>query len=360
MEPRVLNRVVGGKSEIPALEYKVLPLEKIKIHGEEGKNPSTLKAKIMVGGKPYETTQRFWTSFFAKFGFSDSVFRYYKHQEVFDRICHVKPNIELRFCTDPSSSTALAVSNPKKPVIDRSHFMDIASKYKGTDVKYMKGVAISTYIPASGEREFKIGPDGFRNRFVLETPMDGYGNPSIYLSLLREVCSNGAVAYAPSFRQDISIGDDPYYAISRSLDSFDSDEGYSAIRQRFESSQSSPASLNECLHLFRIFKQLKDQQEFVKAYERVVGDIHGSYGVANLDGISAKKLQLLPAKCKVYDILNLASEVSTHYTDGTDSLKLQAWLGKVISSEYDLEGTDDKKTDFEGVFMKDHWDHRSN
>lgn len=351
---RTVNNLGGMSSRtVPALEYKILPLEKAKVEGTGG-DKRLLMANVKIGGKTYHTTPRFWTSFLAKFGFADSMFRYFGHQEVFDRICQRKPDTELRFCLDPVSNLALAVSNPTKPVVAPDSFMEIARKYKGSDVQYARGVVLSTYMPPSGDRNTKIGPDAFANRFVVETPLDGYGKPSIYLSLLREVCMNGAVAYAPAFRQDITLGDDPEYSIGRALDSFDSDEGYSAVRSRFQAAQTAPASLNECLKLFKAIKRLEKGTTLVKAYEKVVGDIYDLYGVANLEGITEKKLRLLPAKCKVYDLLNLASEVSTHHVHGTEAQSLQAWLGNTISDEFDLEGTSDKKGDFEGVFIKDH------
>jgi hypothetical protein len=342
-----------ASKEIAPLEYKIAPLEKARMTAIGSvKNP--LRAMLKVGGQSFETTGRFWNSFMARFGLSESVFRYFNHQEVLDRICERKPDTELRFCLDPESKLAFAVSNPKSPVVRPDSFMEIARKYRGSDVQYARGVVLSTYVPPSGERQMSIGPDMFANRFIVETPLDGYGKPSIYLSLLRQVCSNGAVAYAPAFRNDITLGDDPGYAIGRALESFDSDDGYSAVRQRFQAAQSSPASLWECRKLFQAVRKVDDKGSLIlKAYEKVVGDIYGQYGVANFDAITEKKLRLLPAKCKVYDLLNLASEVATHRSTGTDSMALQAWLGSTISEEYDLEGTSDKKDDFEGVFIKD-------
>ena len=267
---------------------------------------------------------------------------------MFDRICKRKPETELRFCVD--GKMALAISNPEKPLISVDGFSKIVHKFEGQDVKYDAGVVTSTYTPTSGEHQFKIGPDAFYNRYMLETPMDGYGKPSIYLSLLRQVCSNGAVAYAPAFRNDITVGDAPEYNLERALQSFDSDEGYSALRQRFEAAQLAPASLWECLRLYKRMKTL-EHKGAVKAYEKVVGDIYNLYGVANLDSISEKKLRLLPAKCKVYDLINLASEVSTHHAKPMEGRSLEAWLGSTISDEFDLEGTNAKKSDFQGTFL---------
>lgn len=336
---------------VPDLSYKILPLSKVQVQGTSGKDRFRPQScKVRVGSKWYSTSTRFWTSFFAKFGFSDSIFKYFEHQEVFDRICKLKPDTELRFCTD--GTRALAISNPAKPLLSVPGFEKVMHKFEGADLRYEGGVVTTTYTPSSGDRMFKIGPDAFYNRYMLETPMDGYGKPSIYLSLLRQVCSNGAVAYAPAFRTDITVGDNPEYNLTRALQSFDSDEGYSALRQRFEASQLSPASLWECLKLYKRMKGLK-HKEAVKAYEGVVGDIYNMYGVANLDAISQKKLRLLPAKCKVYDLINLASEVSTHHAQADEARSLEAWLGSTISDEFDLEntGTTTKQGDFQGTFV---------
>jgi hypothetical protein len=334
---------------IPDLSYKVLPLSKVKVRGISEQH--RLKCDVMLQNDWYHTTDRFWTSFFAKFGFSDSVFKYFKHQEVFDRICQKHQDVELRFCVDSEAESTLAVSNPAKPVIRPESMNELLRKYKAEDVKYQSGFITSVHTPNSGIANFKIGPDSFYNRYTLDTPLDGYGKPSIYLMLLREICSNGAIGIAPAFRSDITIGDEPPYAISRALDSFDSDEGYSAMRQRFSSAQLAPASLSECLGLFKTFKAMKDDKA-IEAYEKVVGDIYDTYGVANLDGISEKRLRLLPAKCKVYDLLNLTSEVATHHAEPESARRLQAWIGMTLSAEFDLEGTNSKKEDgFQPTFL---------
>src|SRR5260221_348195 len=73
---------------------------------------------------------------------------------------------------------------------------------------------------------------------IIDTPIDGFGRPSVYLSLLRLVCSNGAVGYSPAFRSELSVGkgdDGVAFALTRVLDGFNNEDGYAALRQRFES-----------------------------------------------------------------------------------------------------------------------------
>lgn len=345
---------MNAATTLPDLDYKIKPLSQISIR-PIAKAQKTLHCEVRVGksGPWLATTGRFWTSFMAKFGFSDSMFRYFEHQEVLDRICERQPEVELRFCVDAASGRALAVSNPARPIIAPRAYMEVVEEYEGERLSCHEGVVMTTYTPPSGERSFKIGPDSFANRYVMEVPLDGYGKPSIYLSMLRQVCQNGAVAYAPSFRQDVTIGDDPQHGIRRALESFDSDEGYSSVRQRFERAQLSPASLWECLQLYRAFKKTSEAGTLVKAYEKVVGDVYGEYGVASLDGLTEKKLRLLPAKCKVYDLINLATEASTHHLKGPEAKALQAWLGVTIAEEYDLEGTADRVGDHDGILISE-------
>ena len=336
--------IVQTESTIPNLQFKITSLSKFQVEGTDHKN--AMKARMNTGGKWMSVSKRFWTSFFARFGISDSIFRYYTHQEVFDRIRSVKGDVQLRLCTD--GSNALAISNPEKSVLMTDDFRQLAQKFQGEDLQYQCGIVTSIYTPNSGEHKSKIGPDNFRNRYMLEAPLDGYGKPSIYLSMLREVCTNGIIAYTTAFRTDIAVGNDPKHNLNRALESFDSDEGYSALRQRFETSQLSPASLYECLKLYKLLKKM-ERTDAISTFDKVAGNIYDQYGVANLDAISEKKLHLLPAKCRVYDLINLVSELSTHHTnDSTESMKLNAWIGTTLSREYDLEGTNTKRIDFAG------------
>lgn len=96
--------------------------------------------------------------------------------------------------------------------------------------------------------------DGFQHRFVLDTPVDGFGRPSVYLSLLRLVCSNGAVGYSSAFRSELSVGkgdEGVAFALVRVLEDFNNEDGFAAMRQRFESAARSWASVNEVHKLYK-------------------------------------------------------------------------------------------------------------
>ncbi|MEZ4236145.1 MAG: hypothetical protein R3F59_08280 [Myxococcota bacterium] len=61
---------------------------------------------------------------------------------------------------------------------------------------------------------------------------------------------------------------------------------------------------------------------------------------------------MLPAKCRVYDLINFASEVATHHALPEAAWQLQGWLGRLISDEYDLEGTAEGSADFDAFFLE--------
>lgn len=182
------------------------------------------------------------------------MFRYFEPAEVFERISERAPDDMLRYCLERGQEgppRLLAVSHPNRAVIRYAEVRDLVSRHGGRDQSYPNGIVTSHHTPRSGDQPFQIGGDHFQHRFVLETPVDGFSHPKIYLSLLRQICTNGMVGYARAFRSDVSLGKDISHCISRALETYDNGEGYAALRQRFESAQSSWASLRECVLLLK-------------------------------------------------------------------------------------------------------------
>ena len=89
----------------------------------------------------------------------------------------------------------------------------------------------------------------------------------------------------------------------------------------------------------------------MSSFHRMTGDLSHIYGLVNLDAISAKRQRTLPAACKVYDLLNFASEVATHHATPAGERALQAYIGDLISGEYDLEGTVEHFDDWQDFFI---------
>jgi hypothetical protein len=294
-----------------------------------------------------------------RFGFGDNVFRYFDHCEVFDRISTRNADDRVRWCIahgQNGEEKLLAVSSPKRPLITYDEVTRLVAHYEGRDVQYHDGVVTSTHVPRSGERLLAIGGDEFQHRYVMETPVDGFSHPKIYLSLLRLLCSNGAIGYVRTFRSDVSLGKDIGHCISRALDSYDNEEGYAALRQRFESAQTSWASVRECRTLTALLEKVgltggATKEHLRRQFFKITGDLHQLYGLANLDALSAKRQRVLPSRCRVYDLLNFASEVATHHSTPAGNQALQAFVGATIADEFDLEGTASKGNEFADLFV---------
>src|SRR5262249_12358534 len=160
-------------------------------------------------------------------------------------------------------------------------------------------------------------------------------------------------------------------SIVRALEGFNNEEGFAALRQRFEAAARSWASVYETQtlykHLVRLLAgrhvggdgaalvgsgsiarllQAPDSPEqrpiaatsqdeigspLITAFTRMVGDPSRLYGLANLDALSVKRQRALPTKAKIYDLLNFTSEIATHAADEYGARSSQAWLGSLIS-----------------------------
>ncbi len=364
-------------------EYGVTTIGELQVHtktAEDKRLRRRFVTEVLIDDEPLKPTGRFWMSLYMRYGFSKSFFNYFTHEEVFSRISEVSPNDRMRYCIERDEKTGrgelLAVSNPAKPVVRHDDLMELLDLYQGGRVAYHDGVVESHHIPRMGSHRFQIAGEEFANRFVLQTPIDGFGLPNIYLSLLREICSNGMVGMGKTFRSQITIGkgqDATSFSLMRALDGFGNDEGYAALRQRFESAASSWASVHEALSLYNLTAKLLGRKQIgsdgaqtlpddggdsvpvgspvLKSFHKMTGDISSLYGLANLDALSIKRQRTLPVNCKVYDLLNFATEIATHRARPEGARRLQAWVGTILSNEFDMEGTADNFGDFRDFFV---------
>jgi hypothetical protein len=366
-------------------------LARIKdIQAQVAKEEKTGKERIKsltIGDYEVSPSKRFWLSLQTRFAFSTNIFRYFDHREVFDRVSARAKDDQIRYCIEMPNegSTArpqlLGVTNPSAPVIWYDALLELLERFGHKGVTYTGGIVTSIHEPRVGVEPFKIAGDAFENRFVIDTPVDGYGHPSVYLSMMRLVCSNGAIAYAKAFRSELAVGktdEDIAYNLVRAMDGYNNEEGYGALRQRFASAQMSWASVRECNRLYKALANMglrgdlhKTGREVVPvgeggdsevvetsaptlhAFHKMTGDLNDIYGIANLDTLSAKKQRVLPAACKVYDVLNFMSELATHHASFVGARRMQAMIGELVGAEYDLEGTAEKYSDFRDFFIAD-------
>src|SRR5690554_844418 len=77
-------------------------------------NNRVVVRSVELHGETLEPTRRFWKSLFMRFGFSESVFRYFDHAEVFERVAAMAPSDQLRYCIERNpagQAKLLSVSN---------------------------------------------------------------------------------------------------------------------------------------------------------------------------------------------------------------------------------------------------------
>jgi len=113
----------------------------------------------------------------------------------------------------------------------------------------------------------------------------------------------------------------------------------------------------ECTQLYKSLIKVKDRKDLtsdtlMRDFYRMTGNLNELYGLANLDALSNKRQRVLPARCRVYDLLNFASEIATHHSTAEGARSMQACIGTLISDEYDLEGTAETATEFADFFVQ--------
>lgn len=348
-----------------------------------GSAPRVTATGVSINGRECKPSKRFWTSIQCRFGFSPNIFRYFDHAEVFERISQKAPTDEVRYCiehdTASGKDTILAVTNPNISAVKYETLNGLLEQYGAEGVTYTDGIVRSTHKPRNNNTPFQVASDDFINQFIIDTPIDGFGRPNIYLSLMRLICANGAIGYSKAFRSEISTGkrdEDVSFALTRAIDGFNNEEGFAALRQRFDAATNSWASVNETQRLYRSLASLAGNGELVRRgrevvhtidgpkevetclpifndFHKMTGDLTSIYGMADIDTLSVKRQRALPTPCKVYDLLNFATEVATHYAHTRGGRRLQAFVGDMITSEYDLEGTCDQFSDYNDFFIHD-------
>lgn len=384
-------------------EYHQVPINQIRVDAIFDKAKQRREVSgVYLGDEPLKPTTRFWTSLCARFGISDNIFSLYSHAEVFQRIAEIRNSDNVRLCIERGADGAqpklLALSNPDKPFIAPDDLNGVLERFGGERISYSDGIVSSLHSPRVG-LDFDIAGDKFCNRFTMFAPIDGYGKPNLYLTMLRLVCANGAVAMSHMFRSEVGIGkdsEDVRPSLVRTLDSFNNEEGFAALRSRFEASVNSYASVYETNVLYKQLVRTLNSRDglipdiggmtpegakyvasllghegktrvpvarndddqvipeavpLLSAFHRMTGDTQVIYGLANMDAMSEKRQRTLPTKARVYDVINFATEIATHYTNPAAGRQLAGFVGGLVANEYDLEGTANEVKDFQDFLI---------
>ena len=302
---------------------------------------ATGRFKIQFEDRTYNTTARFITSFARKLKFSNNIFNYFTAEEVFDRVQQRNPDVAFKVTFDRQDGEILGVVDENKKLLPAEIACNVfASDPRVQKIQYSKGVWEAEFLL---DGSFSIRNDSeYARKIWVHYPVDGVSMPCVYLSVLRQVCSNGMVAMVPGFRTDIEINDESGTHLSRLLRSYNNENGFMALESRLQTAQDTLASVNELLKFENLLAtQISDQASASRLQtrlEEMAGDPCARYETTSLNNIALKKRSLLPVACSVNDLFNFCSELTTHHENIISRVDaFNAALGGMLAQEFDLE-----------------------
>jgi len=355
---------------IPEMVSTVLPVNALKIEydGDTSKFKSMADYDratrfVLPDGQRMKADKRFWTSFCQTFSFSRNIFNLFDTAEVLTRLAKVHSPV-ARF-TYEKGGNLLSCTNPKRTIVGAPIVEQLFKKFNGTNLSYANGIISGQFNSPFSSKFAVVGKQDseFSTGYTLEIPLDGYGVPSAYLMLVRQVCTNGAVARTPAFRTSFSLGkDETDYApvLNRAFESFNDEEGYHAFRQRMEICARSWASLNNFFTLNRAINHgtkaegwgLLERVKLKDQLNKLAKDPVFLYGLSDNSEISSAKLRAYPVQTTLYDMINFATEVTTHRFKTLHGRNaLYSWLGSILTEPIDLEDSCTSTPDFKDFYL---------
>lgn len=335
-------------------DIKVASVEKIS--GQKNANVTL----VGPNGETIYTHNRFWKSFNRMYGVNDQLYRLFDRHEVFERVAEVHGG-QMRLTTEQDLGTgrviAMSATDTQKTVLDSDRVLDVLFSKGAVNVAYQHGVITGFLNPTEDEesRDLTIGPDTFRQRHYIEIPVDGFGLPEVTLSLLRLVCMNGMVAMDRFFTSGIKIGEnsaDGIYVLDRYLRSFANEKGFDILLRRMEAAQNSVASLYEVENMKNTLVKAGVEHKFQKPLDQEQSKILRRYGIATVEHMTDKARRLIATDLTVYDLFNIATEISSHHLDcQTKKDMVLSSVGRMMVNEYDREGLEGKKDQYQALFF---------
>lgn len=354
---------------IPTLEHIDTQVSALSV-GQDASSQQILKlddsaarirapGRLCLDGAPVIASGRFWKSLFRWAGINDKVLRLFTADEVFTRIEERQGGRRLRLTVERTAdgdSRLLAAVPHRTAIISASRAIEILHAHGAEGLTYSDGIITSRHVPAANPGGFHVGPDKFAPRFSARIPLDGFGDPKLFVAMLRLACANGVIGMTRAFASTVRLGRSPAHALDRALGSYANADGFSAVRRRLEGAQSSWASVAEVMMLERVLSSISwgggDAVGHRRAaFDRMTGDFGSMYGVASFTAISARQRTLLPTRARAYQLINFATEMATHHAPPAAATRLQAWFGSYISRDFDLEGTAQEDAEFDALLI---------
>ena len=302
--------------------------------------------RLSFNGKEYDASKRFMSSLASQLKFSTNIFNYFTPVEVFERIYDVNPSVKFKVTFDEKENRALGVVSEKKPLLSVEDACDVIfSDKRLLDIDYKEGVISSTFDLG---KTFNIDNDStYIQRIKLNLPVDGITTPNIYLSTLRQVCTNGMVAFVNGFKSEIILNESSGIHLKNLLNSYDNDVGFRNLKDRIRTAQYTTASVRELLNTECLIKRVMQNgvtaNLLCECLENLAGDPCDIYGTTALTNIPTNVRAQLRVRCPVNTLINFLTELSTHHLEElTDKAldKINTFAGKTLLNNFDLEGID--------------------
>lgn len=309
-------------------------------------------------------TERFMTSLAGLMGLGPSVYRYFKPEEVFERVTKTAPrtaNIQVSIDHDRN---LLAAISPNKETLGMHVFNEVMNVTHPQSYRYDNGVIKFLYNIDDYNGGMMIGGEDYKKQFTMTIPLDGYGEAVSNLAMLRKVCSNGMELLTSLFSSRVGLGSKGKRAnaIINYVQNFNNDESFSLIEDRLVTAMASPASLGEYSRLMEALQLGSDDghkeldRKIFTTLNEIAGNPMSKYGLVSMDSLSDKKLMLLNTECRVYDLIQFATEVNSHKFNEGDlfrrRIKVDQFVSDLVTNEYDMEvvdaSTDYKNTKLNG------------
>jgi len=354
------------KNFIPELDTINLGLADMKITTDESKTASGRIRKtsyLEVDGTQFLIGDRFRNSILGHIGQGNSIFNLFEIDEVMNRFRDKVPTREAVSVTlDLEGRNALGVVQNGKPIAAATEIADLTLS-QGASFRYFGGRILAEHTPGN---EFEaqarlIGGEVHNLKYYHDCPLDGYGNPSFFIGLIRQICSNGAVAMAPAFRKSLNLPDPRKIkggndapsvigTIERALRNFSiGEEASSGLIERIEAAGKTPASVREFRNMLRTFERILDpsspgcsetsRMRIRYAMDGIKDAIINDLDVTSLSVFDDKPASRIPTPYNVYDLINMATEAVSHFDLFNDTV-MHGAVGRLLVESYDLEGLD--------------------
>lgn len=296
---------------------------------------------ISINGTAFKPSSRFLKGLAQRMKVSFSIFELFTPIEVIGRAAERAADLPLRVTLDHEKNEALALVEDKGVPMPAGNIETVMQEDSRLQkFGYNGGVITGSF--ALGEAWDIPGDSRYSVQINVEVPVDGMGAPTVTLSTLRQICTNGAVAEAPLFRTRMEIKDNSGEHFRRLLRSFSNPRGVEALHARLVAANETKASVDEVFRVMSFVKrQVRDarhQMLICERLEAIADNPCVRYGVTDLGSIGERRRGLLPTGCSVADLMNFASELGTHHAKlMREPTTVHALTGEFYARGFDLE-----------------------